>query len=444
MSITTDTAPTPPRRRRRSRLRLALLLLVPLALAALILGPRPPVADAGPPDARAAALTRDLAERLRGLLASNAATAEITVTAAELDAALAAAQRLQPGMVASADIGAEALALDIAAGAPLLPRGLGIGLHMVLAPSEDGLRITSLRLGGLPLPPAAGILALRLGLDRFLGPGLGAYLLDGIETLRLSPGQVTVALAFEGDARLTFYERLRERIRLAAAGPTDTGRVHHFLWWFDRAGEDGDLPETGSALPYLRQVIAKADETLKHAPPDEAKASIFAFTLYCGDDGFGPVIGVGVRPHMLGEGNRCDGTTLDGRVDLRRHFAVSAGLYAASTEQAALGMGELKELLDSNAGGSGFSFDDLAADLAGARFARAFLETPRADWPALLARITGEADVLPDLDGLPEGMNAAEFARRYGDVDSPEYRALLAEITARIDALPLYRAPLSN
>ena len=444
MSTATDTAPTPPRRRRRSRLWLALLLLVPLVLAALVFGPRPQVADAGPPDARAAALTRDLAERLRGLLAGNAATAEISVTAEELDAALAAAQRLRPGLVAWADIEGEDLTLDVAAGAPLLPRGLELGLHAVLAPSGDGLRITSLRLGRLPLPPAAGMLALRLGLDRILGPGLGEYLLEAIETVRIAPGQVTVAFGFEGDARLSFYERLRERIRLAAAGPTDTGRVYHFLWWFDHSGDEGDLPEAGSALPYLRHVIAKAEETLLRAPPDDAKASIFAFTLYCGDDAFGPAIGVAVRPHMQGEGNHCDDTTLGGRVDLRRHFAVSAGLYAASTEQAALGVGELKELLDSNAGGSGFSFDDLAADLAGARFARAFLETPRADWPALLARITGEADVLPDLDGLPEGMSAAEFARRYGDVDSPEYHALLAEITARIDALPLYRAPLSN
>ncbi len=107
-------------------------------------------------------------------------------------------------------------------------------------------------------------------------------------------------------------------------------------------------------------------------------------------------------------------------------------------------MGELKELLDSNEGGSGFSFDDLAADLAGARFARAFLEAPRADWPALIARITREEDVMPALDGLPEGMSAAEFGQRYGDVDSPAYRTMMDEITSRIDVLPLYRPALSN
>ena len=85
-------------------------------------------------------------------------------------------------------------------------------------------------------------------------------------------------------------------------------------------------------------------------------------------------------------------------------------------------MGELKELLDSNDGGSGFSFDDMAADAAGAALRRGL--------PRRAARATGrrcwrgcesEADILPPLDGLPSGLSDAEFRARYGDVDSPAY-----------------------
>ena len=118
---------------------------------------------------------------------------------------------------------------------------------------------------------------------------------------------------------------------------------------------------------------------------------------------------------------------------------ISAGLYAASSGRASFGMGELKELLDSNEGGSGFSFDDIAADLAGARFAAAFLAAPPADWPAMLARIDDEGTaILPALDGLPSGLSEAEFRHRYGDVDSAAYAAMVEEIRARVDALPLY------
>ena len=123
---------------------------------------------------------------------------------------------------------------------------------------------------------------------------------------------------------------------------------------------------------------------------------------------------------------------------------VSAGLYAATSGTTAFGMGELKELLDSNDGGSGFSFDDMAADAAGVRFAAAFLGAPKSRWPAMLAQIRDESDVLPSLDGLPSGMSAADFRARYGDVDSPAYAALVAEIDRRLDAMPLYASDLAN
>ena len=142
---------------------------------------------------------------------------------------------------------------------------------------------------------------------------------------------------------------------------------------------------------------------------------------------------------LRGDASACDPATLGGRDDLKRHFAVSAGLYAASTAQATIGVGELKELIDSGDGGSGFSFDDLAADLAGARFAAVLLATPATGWPELRARLTAESDILPEVRDLPSGLSAAEFAARFGDVDSPEYRAIVDEITRRIDALPFHR-----
>ena len=121
---------------------------------------------------------------------------------------------------------------------------------------------------------------------------------------------------------------------------------------------------------------------------------------------------------------------------------ISAGLYAATSGKAAFGMGELKELLDSNAGGSGFSFDDMAVDLAGVRFAEALLAAPRADWPAMVARIGDDGTLVPSLDGLPSGLSEAEFRRRYGDVDSPAYAELVRELRRRVDALPFYAGAL--
>ena len=171
---------------------------------------------------------------------------------------------------------------------------------------------------------------------------------------------------------------------------------------------------------------------------ERARGALYALALYCGDPRFETVVGVYLPSRMQGKRNGCDATTLDGRDDLRKHFVISAALDAATSSTAAFGMGELKELLDSNPGGSGFSFDDMAADAAGVRFARTFVATAPEGWPALAARIEDEAAVLPSLEGLPSGLSAEDFSQRYGNVDSEAYAALVAEIGRRVESLPLH------
>ena len=106
----------------------------------------------------------------------------------------------------------------------------------------------------------------------------------------------------------------------------------------------------------------------------------------------------------------------------------------------AFAIGEFKELLDSNRGGSGFSFDDIAADRAGIRFAetlfaggkRAELKTSKLD------QLRSEKAIMPSIKGLPSGMTEAEFKRRFGDIDSDRYKNILAVIDKRIDKLAFH------
>ncbi|MCW5623993.1 MAG: hypothetical protein KIT73_04650 [Burkholderiales bacterium] len=92
-------------------------------------------------------------------------------------------------------------------------------------------------------------------------------------------------------------------------------------------------------------------------------------------------------------------------------------------------------------GGSGFSFNDLAADRAGTRLGeRASIDTASAR--KLQQTLTAgllETDIMPATADLPEFMQAAEFKRRYGGVGAPEYERMRADIERRIAALPLYR-----
>jgi hypothetical protein len=130
--------------------------------------------------------------------------------------------------------------------------------------------------------------------------------------------------------------------------------------------------------------------------------------------------------------------TIHGRHDLAQHFVVSGALTALGGPKAAEAAGVLKELLDSQPGGSGFSFADLAADLSGIAFARHLADSPRA-----LARVadsfTVAAYALPP-DGLPEGLTSREFVRQYGSPSDKRFLDRRDDIQQRIQALPGYKA----
>ena len=439
---------SPPRRSgRRRAIGLLLVAVAPLLLVAAILllaiDTRPRIADPGPPDARAASRTRDVADGLRTLVATEGAAGAWTVTEDEANAVLAAAQRLLPGSFGVARVDGRAATLDLAVGAPAMPAGLWLNLHLAVAASDDGLRLAAARLGRLPIPPALAVGGLRLLLDRKLGDDLGSRALAAVAAVRLEPPRATVVFDFDAVGREAFFDSLRARA-LDAAGRTARDQVYVQLWHLDKAVRRRELPRDGSLLPYLDTAVRIAARQARRDgadPREEMRAALYALALYCGDPDFGDQIGVTLKRSMQGRGNGCEGTTLGGRDDFKRHFVISAGLQAATASDTAFGMGELKELLDSNEGGSGFSFRDMVADAAGVRFARTLLAAPAERWKPLLARLHGEDAILPAVEDLPEHLSEAEFRAGFGDVDSAAYAAMVAEIEARVAALPFYADP---
>jgi hypothetical protein len=126
--------------------------------------------------------------------------------------------------------------------------------------------------------------------------------------------------------------------------------------------------------------------------------------------------------------------TVHGRHDLAQHFSVSAGLTALLGAKAAESAGLLKELLDAEPGGSGFSFADLAADLSGVAFAQKLLDDP--------SRLTGieksftvAAFVVPP-KGLTEDLSLEQFTKQYGSIRDARFRKELEALRKKLRALP--------
>ena len=126
-----------------------------------------------------------------------------------------------------------------------------------------------------------------------------------------------------------------------------------------------------------------------------------------------------------------------GREDFAMHFLVSAVLAAEGGGRLADAIGLYKEISDSR-GGSGFSFNDIAADRAGTRFGQIAANDPKRLQTELSKGVTDE-DFMPGVADLPEFLNEAEFKATYGGVGSPAYERMKAEIERRVASRPLLR-----
>jgi len=127
-----------------------------------------------------------------------------------------------------------------------------------------------------------------------------------------------------------------------------------------------------------------------------------------------------------------------GRRDLCQHFAVSCGLAALLGESLAETAGIAKEQKDSR-GGSGFSFVDLQADLAGIALATRLQKGTLS--VATLARKFKVGDFLPEEKGLREGLTAEQFEKDYGSLSDERFKKELSVVRKRVEALPGYKTP---
>ena len=124
--------------------------------------------------------------------------------------------------------------------------------------------------------------------------------------------------------------------------------------------------------------------------------------------------------------------TVRGRRDLARHFFLSAYLTVAVGPRAAESAGFVKELMDARSG-SGFSYPDLAADLAGIAFANRVLRR-QVSLKDLAERFTITA-YMPAVDGLPEGLAWGEFSAQLTTKGAGSLAAYRQDILERIRQL---------
>lgn len=331
-----------------------------------------------------------------------------------------------------------------------LPSDWWLNLQALVEAQPSGPpRLAAVQVGGWrwPVPPGVlrRVLAWRVGDARATQIRIAA---QAIERLTLSPQGIRFSLLPQ--------ERLAQQWRERLLPGVDVTRLHahhrHLMQALQRPGlpAQGDLPLSAVLGPQLlfaqqqalrRPAGAAADTVTGGAAQarglvQEYRLAVLAVSLWA----------VGLEPAQLAPELRWAASpeprrqvALRGRLDHALHFLVSALLTMGADTAVADALGLYKELADvGDRQGSGFSFDDLAADKAGVAFGNLALRRPGV-LAERLPLLIDDVFIMPDVAGLPSGLSAAEFETRFGRVNSPAYRAVLAEVERRVAALPISR-----
>jgi hypothetical protein len=317
------------------------------------------------------------------------------------------------------------------------PAFLNVDVELQPRILADRLRfgVTALRVGRVRVP-AVVVARVSSAIEEFVGrtPQAGK-LLKSISELSLAAGKLRVvvdpdrassAFADSMSTSPAASDRLRADVRAMMQALVD---------------ECSSLPAGDERFfGLLRKAFEIAERrSTETDAAEQNRAALVALGIQIGDPRVRRLAGFPVQERMTTFPYRFDQqTTLHGRNDLARHFLVSAALRALSTRDIGMTMGLFKEQLDAVDGGSGFSFTDVAADMAGLRFADNVLDPARA--AAMQRRVRKESSVatlLPSLEGLTDGLSEPMFRRLYGSLTDERYRMVILVIERRMEETAL-------
>jgi uncharacterized protein YfiM (DUF2279 family) len=322
--------------------------------------------------------------------------------------------RLQPGLlVAQASFAA--------------PLGLWLNVELGLRQTVALPEVDHLRVGRLPLPVALAMPLLRAFAERRGVQADALLAVDWIERVAIDRGQMMVSYRVGPDTV--------DRLRAALVAPADQQRLRAYTERLAALtqGVAGNDVSVASMLPPLIALAAERSAAGGDAVA-ENRAALLTLTFFANHRPLGLMVPAAYtwpqpRPLHL---------TLQKRYDSTLHFLISAVIAAEAGTPLADAVGLWKELADARRGGSGFSFNDLAADRAGTRFGELAVRDP-ARLKARIAAGATEADFMPEARDLPESLPEAEFVARYGGVGGAAYNRMLADIEARVDALRVFQ-----
>jgi uncharacterized protein YfiM (DUF2279 family) len=399
-------------------------------------------------DADSAGKAKVIAQQLRQDLINPEASLpynQFTLSENEINGIIALGMRGINGFKGRANITPLGIKIAFTYKSPLNLFGDYINLLVTIIPSQKGLVLQDASIGRIKVPGNIAMSAVETILNGLLsGEDTGTVLIQSIESVTVENSRLTLVYHVIPNLRELFVKtkgrikNIRDDLELLG-DPAIVRLYYHRLCDFHK--QIASIAEGNISLGYyMREVFdyARIRSLMGKDPVEENRAGLLALAIFFGSSHFNSAVGAIDEETMAACSPSGSQAVLADRIDLRLHFIYSAALKVISSSSMSFALGEFKELSDSQKGGSGFSFADLAADRAGVRFAELILDSADPLRIQLMAKeLTREDVFFPSLSALPEDMPQYLF-EKHGGIESDYYRRHLKIINNRIDSLTLY------
>ena len=317
---------------------------------------------------------------------------------------------------------------------PLPIRGPGgyLNVEAALRGSESLLAFESLRVGRLSVPAWFANMMLKVTVARLSKRAGFSLVVNTIKQISIAGDQLNITYDWQRDTV--------DNIRTAILPPADQARLQVYQTHLAETLAAIKTPPANAKVTLSELLIPlfklASERSNAGDPAAENRAALVVLAFYVNGKGLDAIV------PAAREWSRPATRTvlLAGRDDFSKHFATSAALAANAGAALADVIGLYKEVRDSR-GGSGFSFNDIAADRAGTRLGELAVGNRESalNIQRMVTAGVSDKDLMPPFADLPELMPEAEFKRRYGGIGAPAYKAMMDEIERRIAALPLLR-----
>mgnify|MGYP001817245543 FL=1 len=421
-------------------------IVIPLMFLAFISDSHALVEQAAPVDTNSAIKAKRAAKRLyKDLMAGNSdQRSTMTFTEDEINGIVALGTRGVTSLKGRVNVTPLAILGAFTLNIPDNPFGQYINLTTTIVPSSKGLVVDNVSVGSIDISGNLALSLVEIVLNKVIaGDTFGTKLINAIDSIEVDNSKLIFAYHSIPGFR-SAIDSTKERIKdvrddLALLGDPKLVRVYYerickFHSKIDGFGQAsvGYYLDTAFSFAEKRSYMGKG-------PVEENRAALMALAIFLGSANFDSVVGALDEKTLATCQPRNSQMVLANRNDLRLHFIFSAALKIISDSGISFVIGEYKELLDSQQGGSGFSFADLAADRAGIRFAELALDENGAlRLQQMASELRQEKTFFPSIAELPEGISQQVFDKR-GGIESDYYKQYLTTINQRIDELALYQ-----